>query len=321
VWLQRGRLAIAIRASIALPGIFTSVMLNGRLMADGSVMDQIPVSPTAALDVDLTIGVSPGGSVRTRPPPRPLRSPRTRSSEEAQELGRAAPRPRSIDGLSGWGHCLVVAHENESEAGWVMRHHMHWVISASMGWRMLEAMPRELNRLDLAVYAAIAATPSPTLDRSFRQISRGADHSKVWLACAALLAFAGGGSGRRAAVNGLASTALTSAVVNLLLKPFGRRRRPDRSAHRVPISRHVTMPRSTSFPSGHSASAFAFATGVASVLPQAGIPLSAAASLVAYSRVHTGVHYPLDVIAGSVTGIALAPLAVAALERARARAS
>lgn len=185
---------------------------------------------------------------------------------------------------------------------------------------MLEAVPTELNRLDLAVYAAIAATPSPTLDRAFHQISRAADHSKIWLAGGALLAFAGGTAGRRAAVNGLAATALTSAVVNLLLKPLGRRRRPDRFLHRVPISRQVPMPRSTSFPSGHAASAFAFATGVAAELPQAGIPLTAAASLVAYSRVHTGVHYPLDVVAGSVTGVALAPLAIAALERRRAGA-
>jgi NTE family protein len=67
VWLQRGRLDVAIRASIALPGIFTPVMLNGRLLADGGLMDPIPVSPTAALNVDLTIGVSAGGE-RQGPP-------------------------------------------------------------------------------------------------------------------------------------------------------------------------------------------------------------------------------------------------------------
>ena len=79
------------------------------------------------------------------------------------------------------------------------------------------------------------------------------------------------------------------------------------------------MPTSTSFPSGHAASAAAFATGVASAFPEAGIPLSAAAALVAYSRVHTGVHYPVDVIAGTVTGTTLAQLAVAFLDRGRNR--
>jgi len=61
VWLQRGRIDLAIRASIALPGILTPVMLNGRLLADGGLMDPVPVTPTAALDVDLRIGVSVGG--------------------------------------------------------------------------------------------------------------------------------------------------------------------------------------------------------------------------------------------------------------------
>jgi undecaprenyl-diphosphatase len=75
------------------------------------------------------------------------------------------------------------------------------------------------------------------------------------------------------------------------------------------------MPSSTSFPSGHSASAFAFASGVGSSLPIAGVPLRALATLVAYSRVHTGVHYPADVVAGSVLGGALAPVVAAALTR------
>ena len=177
----------------------------------------------------------------------------------------------------------------------------------------------EFNSLDLAVYAAIAATPTPTLDRVFRGLSRAADNSKLWIASAAVLASVGGPGGRRAAVSGLASVAVTSVVVNLLLKPLGHRHRPDRATHQVPITRQVTMPRTTSFPSGHSASASAFATGVASAAPEAGIPVSTAATLVAYSRVHTGVHYPIDVIAGSLTGEALALLTVAALARRRRR--
>jgi membrane-associated phospholipid phosphatase len=175
----------------------------------------------------------------------------------------------------------------------------------------------ELLALDVAVYAAIAATPTPRLDDVFRRVSEAADHSKLWLAGAAVLAATGGPRGRRAAVDGLTSVALTSAVVNLALKPLGARRRPDRAVHRVPGARYVTMPRSTSFPSGHAASAFAFASGVSADLPAAGIPFSAAAAVVAYSRVHTGVHYPLDVIVGSVTGGSLAPVVVSLRKRWR----
>ena len=140
------------------------------------------------------------------------------------------------------------------------------------------------------------------MDRVLRRLSGAADHSKLWLASAAVLATVGGAHGRRAAINGLASVAVTSAVVNLLLKPLGRRHRPHRATHHVPVSRQVTMPRSPSFPSGHAASASAFATGVATGWPEAGSPLSAAAMVVSYSRVHTGVHYPIDVIAGDIVG-------------------
>jgi len=81
------------------------------------------------------------------------------------------------------------------------------------------------------------------------------------------------------------------------------------------------MPISTSFPSGHSAAAFAFATGVGHVMPAAGLPLRAVAALVAYSRVHTGVHYPGDVVAGSLIGGALAQVTSVAIDRRTGRAA
>src|SRR4029079_8160069 len=143
------------------------------------------------------------------------------------------------------------------------------------GRRSWLADPR---RLDLAVYAAVAATPTPTMDEGLRRLSGAADRSKLWVGCSALLAAIGGPRGRRAAENGLASIALTSAVVNLGLKPLGNRRRPDRVTAAVPLTRQVTMPRSTSWPSGHSASAFAFATGAGAAWPAAGIPPTALAA-------------------------------------------
>src|SRR6188472_2525446 len=90
---------------------------------------------------------------------------------------------------------------------------------------------RESEALDLAVYAAISATPTPRLDRFNAALSRAADGSKLWIAVAGLLA-ATGDPGRRAAVDGLASIAVTSGTVNLVLKPKWHPRRPDRVAHR-----------------------------------------------------------------------------------------
>ncbi len=77
------------------------------------------------------------------------------------------------------------------------------------------------------------------------------------------------------------------------------------------------MPTSLSFPSGHSAVAFAFSTGVGSGLPVVAVPLHAAAGMVAYSRVHTGVHYPGDVVVGSILGTVLAQLTTQTLDRYR----
>lgn len=62
VWFQKGLVETAIRASIAIPGIITPVMLNGRLLADGGMMDPLPIAPTAAARADLTIAVSLAGA-------------------------------------------------------------------------------------------------------------------------------------------------------------------------------------------------------------------------------------------------------------------
>jgi membrane-associated phospholipid phosphatase len=174
---------------------------------------------------------------------------------------------------------------------------------------------RDFERVDLAVYAAIARTPTPALDTAMSRLSQAADYSRLSLASAAVLAIAGGRSGRRAAAMGVASLGVTATVANVVVKPLGRRPRPDRNAPDVPLARHVPMPDSGSFPSGHSAAAFAFATGVGQVLPAAAVPLRGLATVVAYSRVHTGVHYPADVVAGAILGTALAQLTTKTCER------
>ena len=169
-------------------------------------------------------------------------------------------------------------------------------------WQQLEAALRQLGALDRAVYQAIATVPTPALDEPLRRLSRAADNSKLWLAIAAVLAVAGGPTGRRAALRGVLSIGVTSAVVNLGVKFIYPRRRPDRAGAGVPGDRQVKMPGSTSFPSGHSASAFAFASSVGQDIPALALGLNLLATAVAYSRVHTGVHYPGDAVVGAVIG-------------------
>jgi membrane-associated phospholipid phosphatase len=161
---------------------------------------------------------------------------------------------------------------------------------------------RELAALDRAVYAAVAATPTPTLDEPLRRLSNAANRSVLWMVIASVLAIFGGRRGRRAAAAGVVSIGVSSVLANLVLKSLRERVRPDRDTAGVIAERHVRMPSSSSFPSGHSASAFAFATAVGREMPLLALPIRALAAAVAYSRVHTGVHYPGDTLAGSLLG-------------------
>jgi membrane-associated phospholipid phosphatase len=93
------------------------------------------------------------------------------------------------------------------------------------------------------------------------------------------------------------SIALTSVVVNAALKPVWHRTPAGRDRARRPDR----PPRARLVPLGHSASAVAFATGATATAPWA--PTRTLAALVAYSRVHTGVHCPGDVLGGTLLGV------------------
>ncbi len=62
VWLQRGPLDEAIRASIAIPGVIAPHLVDGRMLADGGILDPLPIAPIAAINADLTIAVSVSGT-------------------------------------------------------------------------------------------------------------------------------------------------------------------------------------------------------------------------------------------------------------------
>jgi YegS/Rv2252/BmrU family lipid kinase len=142
-------------------------------------------------------------------------------------------------------------------------------------------------------------------------LTRAANHSGLWMALAAVLALAGGRRGRRAAARGLTAIALASATSNGPLKLVFRHQRPTRRPALV------RRPGTYSFPSGHSASAFAFATAASAEFPAVAPVLVPLASAVAYSRVHVGVHRWRDVLAGGAVGVACGAVADTAIRRLR----
>lgn len=160
-----------------------------------------------------------------------------------------------------------------------------------------------LDAWDRRLFQRLTSRERRIIDTSFKRLSNSANRSVLWLAIAGLLATLGGRRGRRAALRGVISIAITSTLVNLPLKYFARRDRPPMRRGDRPLP--VSLPGSFSFPSGHSASAFAFATGVALEEPRLLGPILPLAAGVAYSRVHLRVHYPLDVLAGVTIGTAM----------------
>ena len=101
----------------------------------------------------------------------------------------------------------------------------------------------------------------------------------------------------------MAVTILLAEMVSALLKAWIDRDRPPlANPDPEPL---VRLPATGSFPSGHATVAFACATVLALAVPRLAPPLFALAALVAWSRVYVGVHYPLDVLAGALLGVAL----------------
>ncbi|MFK4546582.1 diacylglycerol kinase family enzyme/membrane-associated phospholipid phosphatase [Streptomyces tendae] len=156
-------------------------------------------------------------------------------------------------------------------------------------------------RLDQRVFEAVAARTWPGADPLLPRLSRSANHGVLWFAAAAALAASRTPRARRAAARGVASLGLASLTINTLGKRSVRRPRPVLDP--VPLVRQLKrQPITTSFPSGHAASAAAFATGVALESPAWGAAVAPVAAAVALSRVYTGVHFPSDVLAGAALG-------------------
>ncbi|MGV0745016.1 patatin-like phospholipase family protein [Mycolicibacterium sp. XJ870] len=129
VWLQRGPVDAAIRASIAIPGVIAPHVLAGRLLGDGGILDPLPMAPIAAVNADLTIAVSvsgsdPGTAVSpTEPQPRPttewlsrmLRS--TSAVLDTASVRSVLDRPTARAVLSRFGASIPESEDDAAQDG------------------------------------------------------------------------------------------------------------------------------------------------------------------------------------------------------------
>jgi len=93
VWLDRGDLFDAMRASMAMPGIFTPKKLAGRTLVDGGLLNPVPGAPATSDTTDLTIAVSLAGTPSESP-----YGPNPPSSDDDRRLDRYR---KSIDDFIG----------------------------------------------------------------------------------------------------------------------------------------------------------------------------------------------------------------------------
>ncbi|WP_409239916.1 phosphatase PAP2 family protein [Streptomyces sp. PA5.6] len=178
-------------------------------------------------------------------------------------------------------------------------------------------MIKELQELDRRLTRRTADRIPPAAGGLLSALEASAQHSKLWCGTALLLATAQGRRGRKAAAAGMAALAVAQLLSNAVCKQLADRPRPPR--HWFAHDKVNDRPDSSSFPSGHTAAAVAFTAAIAPVAPLAGAVCTLPAGLVAVERVHSGAHYPSDVLAGAVIGVISAGLVHGAARAVRGR--
>jgi NTE family protein len=91
IWLTRGRLVDAMRASYALPGIFPPVALDGRWLVDGALVNPVPVSAARVFGARLVIAINLNSDVLGRS--------MILSGDSPEQASQPAPEPRGLRGM------------------------------------------------------------------------------------------------------------------------------------------------------------------------------------------------------------------------------
>ncbi len=156
-----------------------------------------------------------------------------------------------------------------------------------------------LNFDDRVIHFINDKMRSRSADRFMRLVSAMGDNGAIWLGIAFALIMMGGKK-RRAGALMLLSLLAEASVCNLAIKPAVARIRPY-DYHGFVIN--IKKPKDYSFPSGHTAAAFAAAYSMRLSGEKGGRAMMYAAALMGFSRIYLLVHYPMDVFAGAVLGI------------------
>lgn len=247
------------------------------------------------------VDVAPGGD---RLPCDPATGTENRSAKELLEVGEEVART-PVDRAGELDQAVAAASDEDDP-------------EVRRGRELLRAELIErlgpLDGADTRAFLAINGLPrSPLANAAFRKFSFMMTGGHAWILVPLVAALWDPRRARRAVVDVMPPLWLATAFVEYLIKPYFRRHRPFITlVDAVVVGR---KPGSYSFPSGHSAAAFAGAMLLASRYPKGRAAFFAVAGLVGFSRVYLGAHYPGDVVTGGVAGTSLAGIFRAILRR------
>ncbi|MFI5046467.1 MAG: phosphatase PAP2 family protein [Acidimicrobiia bacterium] len=164
---------------------------------------------------------------------------------------------------------------------------------------------QRVHELDLAIDDWVERVRGPALDPVFYGLSSAADHGLVWLGIGSLSAARRGDPSLALRLG--AAMGVESALTNGPVKLCFQRVRPESEAPHEPLPYGMHRPITSSFPSGHAASAFTAAVLLAdSPLAPAYFVLAVG---IAASRVYVRMHHTSDIVAGAALGIAFGTIA------------
>lgn len=161
-------------------------------------------------------------------------------------------------------------------------------------------MNRVIN-MELSILNWIQTLRTPMLDRFSALFTSLGDHGEIWFIILLILFVMK--KTRKVAILGLIAISVEVVLISGIIKPIVMRPRPF---YANPVDLIISVPRGSSFPSGHAASSFA----VAMILYFNNIKYKpiyiSLAILMAFSRLYAYVHYPSDVLVGTLLGIFIA---------------